>query len=400
MTIDAAAESLARFLAEQSYVEVWSHHDVDGIAAASLVCHALWRRGIGFRLRVRSRAPALDPGVPTLLCDLGAGIDDLPATVAVIDHHAPAAVGDGPVLNPHLAGIDGERVLAAAALAYGVANRLADCRDLAGVAAAGVIGDGQVFGDGNAELLNEGIANGVLEVVRGIALPGDSVAEQLELAIDPYIPGISGDAGRIRELLRASVGDDGPALDLLLSLVVLEAARDAAPGALESLWGDRVLTPREAFADARTLAAVVDACGKAGRGGLAASVCLRAPGSADEARGVAADFRRRVIAAIETAAPVEEAPFAVRIGDARLASDVASALSGPLGRPVLVAAATEEGVRLSARGDGTAPLGPLMRQLAHEAGGSGGGHARRAGAVVPAEAFAAVAAAFGEAVGA
>ncbi len=104
MTIDAAAERMARFLGEQPYVEVWGHHDADGITAASLVCHALWRRGLGFRLRVADRMPVLEPGVPTLLCDLGAGIDNLPAHVAVIDHHAPAATGEGAVLNPHLDG--------------------------------------------------------------------------------------------------------------------------------------------------------------------------------------------------------------------------------------------------------------------------------------------------------
>ena len=400
MTIDAAAERMARFLEEQPYVEVWGHHDADGITAASLICHALWRRGIGFRLRIADRMPALDAGAPTLLCDLGAGIDDLPAHVAVMDHHAPSASGEGVVLNPHLAGLDGERVLATAALAYGVANRLADCRDLAGLAAAGVIGDDQAFEAENAELLNEGIANGVLELERGLALPGGSIAEQLELAINPYLPGISGDADRVRGLLRASLGEDGPALDLLLSLVVLDTAREAAPGALESLWGDRVLTPRELIGDARTLAAVVDACGKAGRGGVAASVCLRAPGAAAEARTVAEEHRRRVIGAIAAAIPVEEAAIAFRIEDPRLASDVASALAGPLGRPVLVAAGTDGAIRVSARGDGTVPLGPLLRQLAGEAGGSGGGHVRRAGAIVPAAAFQAVAVAFAEAVGA
>lgn len=355
------AEEIARFLSKQPYVEVCGHHDADGIAAATLVCHALWRRSIGFRLRIVGRVPPLASGVPTLLCDLGAGLEGLPDTVAVIDHHAPPSAGDGPVLNPHLQGLDGERVLAASALAFEVANRIADCRDLAGCAAAGVIADGQAFEDENAELLNDGIANGVLEVERGVALPGGSIAEQLELAIDPYLPGISGDAGRIRDLLRASVDEEGPSLDLLLSLVVLDAGPKAAPGALESLWGDRVLTPREAIGDARTLAAVIDACGKAGLGGLGASVCFRAPGAAGEAREVAAGHRRRVIEAIATAAPVEAAAIAVRIEDPRLVSDVASALAGPLGRAVLVAAVADGSVRLSARGDGTVPLGPLLR---------------------------------------
>jgi len=403
MPIDATAERLARFLSEQKYVEVYGHRDADGVTAASLVCHALWRRGIGFRLRIVDGTPGpagLGAENPALLCDLGAGLTDLPENVAVIDHHAPVADVEGVVMNPHAAGYDGERVLSAAALAFGVAGRLADCRDLAGLAAAGVTGDGQAFEAENAEILNEGIANGVLEIERGIALPGGSIVEQLELATDPFLPGISGNAERVRELLRASMTDGGPAIDLLLSLAVLEAAGEAAPGALERIWGDRVLCPREAVGDVRSLAAVVDACAKDGRGGLAASVCLRSPVATREAVEVASSHRRCVIEAIAAAIPLEEAAVAVRIQDSRLAGDVATALAGPLGRPVMVAAPSGDGFRLSVRGDGSVPLGPLLRQLAAEAGGSGGGHARKAGAIVPCEAFPAIAAAFAEAIGA
>ncbi len=399
MSIDAATERLARFLEEQRYVEVYGHHDADGVAAASIVCHALRRRGIGFRLRVVDRVPALDSGAPTLLCDLGAGLEDLPADVAVLDHHAPVPHGDGVVLNPHSAGLDGEQVFSAAALAFLMANRLANCRDLAGLAVAGVLGDGQAFENENAEILNDGLANGVLELERGIQLPGISIAEQLELAIDPYLPGISGDAGRVRELLRASLGEDGPALDLLLSQIVLDTAEQAAPGSIEALWGDRVLCLREVLADARTLAAVVEACAKSGRGGLAASVCLRSPGAVEEAREVAAAYHRRVIRAIAEARPVDEVALAFLVDDPSLVGDVATALAGPAGRPVLVASGDGDMVRISARADGSVPLGPLVRQLATETGGSGGGHTRRAGGFVPESGFLEFAAAFAEAVG-
>ncbi|HQJ88791.1 MAG TPA: DHHA1 domain-containing protein [Methanoregulaceae archaeon] len=400
MSIDAAAERLARFLEEQRYVEVYGHHDADGVVAASIICHALRKRGIGFRLRVVDRVPDLDGGAPALLCDLGAGLEDLPSDVAVLDHHAPVARGDGAVLNPHAVGLDGERVLCAAALAFLVANRFADCRDLAGLAVAGMLGDGQAFEGENAEILNDGLANGVIELAQGIRLPGTTIGEQLELAIDPFLPGISGNADRVRELLRASMGEDGPELDRLLSLIVLDTVRDAAPGAIEALWGDRVVCLREVLADATTLSAVVDACGKSGRGGLAASVCLRSPGAVEEARKVAAGYRRRVIGAIAGARPVGESTCAVLIDDPALVGDVATALAGPAGGPVLVAARNGDMVRVSTRADGAVPLGPLVRQLASEAGGSGGGHARRAGGSVPADGFLGFAAAFAEAVGA
>jgi len=58
----------------REYVEVYAHHDADGIAAGSLLCTALHRNGKGFRLRI---VHAFDPGMreeenPLLLCDLGA----------------------------------------------------------------------------------------------------------------------------------------------------------------------------------------------------------------------------------------------------------------------------------------------------------------------------------------
>ena len=136
------------------------------------------------------------------------------------------------------------------------------------------------------------------------------------------------------------------------------------------------------------------------QGGLAASVCLRSPGAVEEARKVAAGYRRRVIGAIAGARPVGESTCAVLIDDPALVGDVATALAGPAGGPVLVAARNGDMVRVSTRADGAVPLGPLVRQLASEAGGSGGGHARRAGGSVPADGFLGFAAAFAEAVGA
>lgn len=53
MSLDAAAASLADHLLEQEFVEVLAHHDADGIAAASILCHAMFREGGRFRLRIR-----------------------------------------------------------------------------------------------------------------------------------------------------------------------------------------------------------------------------------------------------------------------------------------------------------------------------------------------------------
>ena len=67
-----------------------------------------------------------------LLCDTGAGMEDLPKTTMVVDHHLPLFEGEFHV-NPRLAGIDGDRQFSAAGTAYFVARKLGDNRDLAGL---------------------------------------------------------------------------------------------------------------------------------------------------------------------------------------------------------------------------------------------------------------------------
>ena len=202
MSLDAAAASLADHLLEQEFVEVLAHHDADGIAAASILCHAMFREGGRFRLRVRSSITTAD--VPrdssVLLCDFGSALSDLPGDVMVVDHHVPHFEGDYHV-NPRLAGIDGDRNLSAAGAAYLVAQRMGDNRDLAGLVLLGIIGDRQELEGPNREISNEGIANGFIAPRRGLRLPGRGLVERFARR-QPLSPRVLGrsrdrpDAGR------------------------------------------------------------------------------------------------------------------------------------------------------------------------------------------------------------
>ena len=80
MSLETAAETVAEQIRRQEFVEVFAHHDADGIAAASILCHAMLRAGIRFRLRVRHEVKPSDLTGDSayLLCDLGSGREDLP----------------------------------------------------------------------------------------------------------------------------------------------------------------------------------------------------------------------------------------------------------------------------------------------------------------------------------
>ena len=51
MSLEEAAAKIASYLRSKDYVEVYSHHDADGIAAAAILTVALRRADIAFRLR-------------------------------------------------------------------------------------------------------------------------------------------------------------------------------------------------------------------------------------------------------------------------------------------------------------------------------------------------------------
>jgi single-stranded DNA-specific DHH superfamily exonuclease len=388
MALDADAEQLAHHLLTQEYVEIHAHHDADGIAAGAIIATAMHRAGRAFRLRCSPRiTPAdLTGEAGVLLCDFGASREDLPPHVMVIDHHPPRFGGEFHV-NPARAEPSGGGEVPAAGAAYLVAQHLGENRDLAGLALLGMIGDRQACTGTNREILNDGIANGYISPGRGMTLAGRNMVEALALSTHPYLAGISGEEETARKLVEECSTDGKVSLGTLLSLAVLKSGASASAGALSSLYGDTYTLEKEAITDLHALAAVVDACGRAGMGGLAASLLLsrRMPGNGPwEALR---SYRAKVIAAIQSAEPLDRDGW-YGIGDASVNGPVADALTLARegDRPVFVFAPGDGVWHVSAR----CPAGVRMdletviRNLARSCDGDGGGHRCRAGATVSA----------------
>ncbi len=392
MSLETAAGILADRIKRQEFIEVYADCDTDGIAAASILCHAMLRSGIRFRLRVRQEISLSDLGgnQAHLLCDLGAGMEDLPHDVMVVDHHLPRSESEFHI-NPRLYGIDGDHELSSAGTAYYVAQEMGDNRDLAGLVIPGIIGDRQQMAGKNLEIFNDGIANGIIMPDRGLTLPGRDMPERWYLAMNPYLDGISGNGELIADLIGQSsqpeTGERTIRPDVLLSRMVLEAAPKTAAASLRSLYGDTFHLQREVIEDAHALTAVIDACGRTGFGDIASTLCLRSSHYLDRAWEITRQHRSRVIAAVRTAHPVEEYKGVYEIADASLAGCVSDILARdvPHPVPVLVLAKRGDTCRISARSppESTGDLGPLVRTLAGACGGNGGGHLLRAGATIP-----------------
>jgi hypothetical protein len=304
----------------------------------------------------------------------------------VVDHHLPLFEGAFHA-NPRLSGIDGDRELSAAGMAYLVAQEMGDNRDLAGLVMPGIIGDGQEFAGRNLAIFNDAVANGIIVPGRGITLAGRDMAEKWLLATGPYLEGISGNESMVADLLTRAQGKNGLEPGVLLSLAVLTAAPETSEQGLSLMYGDTMQLQREVIEDAHALTAVIDACGKSGRGDLAAALCLRSSVEIPEAWETFRQYHLRVIDALKTVHPVKDRECVYEIDHAALASDVADVLSRDRMQQaaVLVYARTESSCRISVRSPpgSAASIGPVVRELAASCGGNGGGHNTRAGATIP-----------------
>jgi nanoRNase/pAp phosphatase (c-di-AMP/oligoRNAs hydrolase) len=389
MSLEAAAIHIAEQITRHEYVEVIAHHDADGIAAGSILCHAMFRAGIRFRLRIRREITAADltNGQAYLLCDLGSGSEDLPRDTMVVDHHQPHFTGEYHA-NPRLFGIDGDSELSASGTAYLVARNLGDNRDLVGLALLGIMGDHQPLIGRNLEIFNEGVGNGIINPNRGLRLVGRDMYERWFVSINPYLDGISGNENAVSAIMAQVTKKDAVRLDLLLSLSILQVIPHADASCIEEIYGDTYALEREVIPDAHALASVIDACGKSGQGDLGASLCLRSSRDAGAAWEVAHAHRLNVIAAIRTAAGTFSGQDGLfETGDPTVASDLADALACQSARPSPIAVVARDGetCRISARCPPTLDrdLGSVLRMLAQSCGGTGGGHRHRAGATIP-----------------
>jgi hypothetical protein len=387
MPLREAASTVAGHLANHEFVDLYAHNDADGIAAGVILCTALLRNGGRFRLRVVDHLSAADlsPDVPSVLCDIGSGIEGLDDDVMIVDHHPTRFPGELQV-NPRLSGIDANRELSSAGAAYFVAQEIGDNRDLAGLVMLGILGDDQKLAGPNLEIFNDAVAGALVTPGRGCLLPGRDLHERLLCAMDPYLHQVSGDEVAVADIIESAAGEGPVRYDELLSLLVLRISSSSPERTLTSLFGDRYSLEREVVGDAHTLTAIVDACGKCGRGGLAASLCFRSPEGLNEAWEVTREHRLTVIRELRSAVGKQAGDGYYEVGDISLTSDVADALARDTLQkvPVLVAAKSGDLCHISVRSPPGLDrnIGEETRNAAIECDGFGGGHATRAGATV------------------
>ena len=402
-----------------SRVRVLCHYDPDGTTSAAILARALLRRGKRIHATM---AHALDsatidrvkaePNELLLVSDMGSAqldsLETLPYPVVVLDHHRPPRDSERVVhVNPHLFAIDGAREMCGSTTTWLFTLTLDEANwDLAGLAAAGAIGDKQDIGGFvgvNAALFAEAVDRKVLTPERRLALRDRPVAQALALSISPYFRGMGGRPEAAEAFLR-SVGIDPAAtvrgLDasqrrrLASVLVARLVEQGAAPEALDVLVEDRYwIEPDQMYA--QDLEAYVNSCDRLEQMGLGMAVCLGDRDALAKAETLLDQYTSRVLGylrALET-----EGLFTKKhvqffyCEEPSLAGSVAGAgmqFYFDQSKPVFGLSVMDRQTKVSARATRTlisqgVDLAGVCREAAEALDGDGGGHNIASGATIP-----------------
>jgi single-stranded-DNA-specific exonuclease len=444
---EKAAKTIHETVKQDGLIQVFSHLDADGVAAAGIIGKALFRLDARFRIRITqwienkilgdvlSDKPQL-----IIFTDLGSGYVDLlnqklsDFKIAILDHHQIVGQESGNFVhvNPHLHGLDGARDISGSGVAYFVAKALDKINvDLAPIAVVGALGDLQdkyeqrMLGGLNEKIVEDATASGLLTVEKDLMFFGREtrpILKALASTTTPFIPGISGEEEKSLAFLKSleiepKNGDKWRALrDLtddekkrLCSKLAEHLVSMGLHYQVNSLIGHVYTLTREEpwtpLRDAREFAVLLNGTGRMEKAGLGVAVCMGDRASAlEEANRVLEDYRRSINKYLGW---VTEKPERMKefvniyvvygedfIND-KMVGAVSSILTSSLPNPekplIAYANLQEEGIaKISARTmeaviSRGVNLGEIMQIAAEKFKGKGGGHNIAAGAQVPIE---------------
>ena len=415
------AVSLLRSVPLSSRIRVVSHYDADGISAAGVLCHALYRAGYYFHATLM-RNP-FTKGFDRLkneqnelifFSDMGSGqieiIASLGSKAIVLDHHqylSQEASEDIVQINANRFGVDGNYEVSGATLSYLFATALDSAnQDLAALALVGATGDKQFIGGVrgvNKTILAHALQAGVLMEQTGIKLYGETLADALFFSVDPYYSGLSGNHAAITAILeRLKINPSTQIQDipeetmtkLQSYLLFLLIKKGCQQNILDMTIRKRYVGSQgwelERFAD------LLDACGKNGYRGLGLSLCLGDGAVWNDAMQVEKEYKQKILTGLQQ---LEEGGIQETEGLRYFYSDNSS-LGGVIAgiainyvldekKPLfsLTRKKPDDEIHVSCRGNQTLvsqglDLGTAMKKVAGALGGFGGGHKIAAGATI------------------
>lgn len=440
-----AAQTILETAKENGVIDVFSHLDADGLAAAGIIGRALFRLDARFRIRITqwindkiveeilSEKPQL-----LVFTDLGSGYIDLLSEklsdfrIVILDHHQVSGEKTANIVhvNPHLHEIDGARDISGSGVTYFAAKAMDKANvDSAPIAVVGALGDMQdkydqrMLGGLNEKIVEDAKSTGLLTVEKDLIFFGREtrpIHRTLASTTNPFIPGISGEEDKSLAFLvsldiKPKHGDKWRALrDLseeekkrLCSALADYLLSKGLHYEVSNLIGHVYILNREEpwtpLRDAREFSVLLNGTGRMDKPSLGVAVCMGDRGSAlEEANKVLREYRRTLGKylgwVMEKPERMEELQniYVVHGEDFledKIVGAISSILSSSLPNPekplIMYANVKEEEIaKFSARTVDMVThkgvnLGQAMQVAAEKFLGKGGGHNIAAGAQVP-----------------
>jgi single-stranded-DNA-specific exonuclease len=442
-----AAKTILETVKEDGLIQVFSHLDADGVAAAGIIGKTLFRLDAKFRIRITQWIDEKIVGEVTsekpqliIFSDFGSGYIDLlneklaDFKIVILDHHQIIGKESANVVhvNPHLHGIDGARDISGSGVAYFVAKAVdKDNISLAPIAVVGALGDMQdkydqrKLGGVNEKIVEDATNAGLLTVEKDLIFFGREtrpIHRTLASTTNPFIPGISGEEDKSLAFLasldiKPRHGEKWRALrDLsdeekkrlcsaLADYLLSKGLRYEVTNLIGHVYVLNQEEPWTPLRDAREFAVLLNATGRMDRPSLGVSICMGDRVSAlEEANKVLEEYRRAINKylgwVMEKPERMKELEniyvvYGENFINEKIVGAISSILSTSLPNPekplIAYANVEEDGLaKISARTIDTMTnkgvnLGEIMQVAAEKCQGKGGGHNVAAGAQVPIE---------------
>jgi len=400
------------------YLRVISHHDADGIAAASIITGALSRAKKQFHLTVTKgldgdiiESLAREGNEVVLFLDMGSGqidsLEHIEAKIAVLDHHKPIRKSKKVVqVNPHFQNMDGMTEACASSLSFLLAVMIDPCNwDLSPISIAGIIGDRQHMGGMkgiNQQILDHAVEKEFISVQRGLNLKGATIADAIADSVDPYFVGMSGRKDNVLAFLDSmKLNPSTPlgALDevyrrKLTSMLSLRLmGQGCRPETVEELVSEIHWIPKMSMS-AMDLADLLNACGRMDHEGVGIALCMGDEDSLALAGDLRREYNRKIMEKLmeiesDGVSQKDHIQYFVAADPSLSGAQAGLAMQYILdqSKPTLAISEVRDKVKVSSRGtkylvSKGLDLSAALKKGSEKVGGMGGGHAVASGATI------------------
>ncbi|MBR9681582.1 MAG: DHH family phosphoesterase [Candidatus Altiarchaeota archaeon] len=206
--IRPALGATARRISELEDPVVVCHIDADGISSGAVIAHALKKMEKPFEvLPVKQLDPSTYETIPwerdLIFVDFGSGQIEKTKDYVIIDHHQPIKKTKYQ-LNAHYLGLNGSRDISASMLCYLVSREMIGDNKMAEAAVVGMVGD-QMTRKPLHGVARLPVKTKWVSAVKGLTFFGREtrpLSVFLKYMSEPFMPGLSGDAGGSYKFLK------------------------------------------------------------------------------------------------------------------------------------------------------------------------------------------------------